>query len=117
MLYCAGWFKAGKGRARPVVYNRKADGTYENNGVIGTVNSANYEFLSVTLTITSCYATNYSYVRQDIYNEAGSINYAGNGENISFKKLFVINLTKAGKTKAEMDAIVQSNGYFESISI
>lgn len=45
----------------------------------------------------------------------------GSGDNINmevfYDAFFLINLTQAGKTKAEMDAIVQSRGYFKSISI
>ena len=73
--------------------------------------------MSLTLTITSCYSTNYIWTRQDIWNETKLVNFEGNGECIKYKSLCVVNLTNAGKTKAEMDTIVQNNEYFESISI
>ena len=45
----------------------------------------------------------------------------GSGDLINmevfYDALFLINLTQSGKTKAEMDAIVQNSDYFESISI
>jgi hypothetical protein len=58
------------------------------------------------------FASNGANTRLVIYDDTATTHYP-----VQVKKVFLIDLTMSGKTKDEMDAIVQANDYFESVIV